>query len=205
MKKFNKNIKQLSKLRSYRKKKLHFSYLDNKFETDPSEDDNDSSTSESEDSDTGSISVKSEFWKMKQETRRLEVRQDRKKAEADLVNTFNNISAETTQLMAINDIKVEAEMVLSILSGQLRVIEDFAESIKHSQSIPQTAHTRLLLKMVEDGKKQQYRLEKMRHQSTEIFESVYRPPFCGDLIFSLTFERLAGPPFGLEAEAGQCL
>lgn len=178
MKKFNKNVKQLSKLRSYRKKKLHFSYLDNKFETDPSEDDNDSSTSESEDSDTGSISVKSELWKMMRETRRLEVRQDRKKAEADLVNTFNNISAETTQLMAIKDIKVEAEMVLSILSGQLRVIEDFAESIKHSQSIPQTAHTRLLLKMVEDGKKQRSRLEKMRDQSTEIFESVYRPRFA---------------------------
>jgi hypothetical protein len=175
LKKFKDNIKQLSKLREDEKKKPHFSFLDNRWEmNDRAElfkDDNDSLTSESEHSDNGSFSVTTESWKRSLTTRRLEARQDRKKLEANLVNTFNNIAAKTTQLIAIKDIKAEVDMLLSIMKEQLKVISAFA------QSIPDSVQRRELQKMVRSGQNQVLKLNKMKKQSDDIFEAVYTPNF----------------------------
>jgi hypothetical protein len=131
--------------------------------TESSEDDSDISVIESGESDLDVVYPSSVYSRYQQEVRRLKERNANKMREKELVDSFSNIAADTTHLMAIKDIKVEVDMVVPILKSQLRVIREFAAAIP--EDMKGTAYIKSLWRMLERGEKKLPWLNAMSEES----------------------------------------
>jgi hypothetical protein len=100
-------------------------------------------------------------WKL-----RRQARIDPRKEQTRLLNSFNNITKETTQLIEIKDIKDELGMLIGVLQAQQQAIEAFSKMASSS------VQREVISRTVERGREQLNRLEQMLHQSEEIFNAV---------------------------------
>jgi hypothetical protein len=132
--------------------------------------------------------------------RKRQARKDPKKEQIRLLNSFNNITQETTQLIEIKDIKDELGMLIKVLKAQQSTIEAFS-----MMAPPGTVRKEVLSRTVEKGAEQLNRLEQMLHQSEEIFNAVRLRDFLHNFsLIKLIPLFTAQSSLGLEAETGKC-
>jgi hypothetical protein len=120
-------------------------------------------SSESEDESSNASSYKSEVLKM-----------ERKKAnqalEKKISASFNRISNETTNLIKVKDIKVEIDMVVSILKSQQEVIKKFGAAIP--TELTGTEYTESLKALLDTGEKKLSILNEMSEKSLAVERAV---------------------------------
>jgi hypothetical protein len=179
MKKFHANVLKLSKLRGAKdKRKPRFTY--NHFD-----DTSEYSTAESgitdvssyESSNSGNSSRASTYRTTSTASYRYRLRRHQRKARKDpqkistkLLNSFNNIAQETTQLIEIKDIKDELGMLMEVLSAQQQAIEAF------STSTSKFVQKDVLPRTIAVGREQIQKLKQMSEQSEDIFKAVRNIP-----------------------------
>lgn len=176
MRKFHANVLKLTKLRAANTEKSRYRYnhFDDTSEYSSAESGlEDASSYESGDSVNSSrpassacttSSGASARYRLKRHRRR--VRKDPQKISTRLLNSFNNIAQETTQLIEIKDVRDELGMLIEVLSAQQAAIETF------SALTERFVKKDVLQRTVAVGREQLQRLKQMSEQSDDIFKAV---------------------------------
>lgn len=183
MRKFHANVLKLTKLRATTAKKRNrnrYNVFDDTSEYSSSESGlADYSSYESSDSVVSSRlgstrypTSSSASFRYRLRRHRRRVRKDPQKTSTRLLNSFNNIAQETTQLIEIKDVRDELGMLIEVLSAQQAAIETFSaltEKFVKKDVLPRT---------VAVGREQLQRLKQMSEQSEDIFKAVCTHILC---------------------------